>query len=180
MLHGREAREVAVERDDFTGVLRGDRREDCIGDEIAGCIGFLAESPQQREMPRSGTDGEMRGLGAHGVDEGERFGAGRGHLEDPSVGGQPQERAPHDRWDREALLSRQYRVEPASHGLVVRMVAAMGREHDVDVQQEHCSATLVELDAFVEQLQQRSVRVEVDARARPGAALEDGDPRSLR
>jgi hypothetical protein len=55
---------------------------------------------------------------------------------------------------------------------MMRVIAAMRGEDDVDVEEEHLSTPGVELEPFVERLQKRAVGAQIDTRARPVPASE--------
>jgi hypothetical protein len=62
---------------------------------------------------------------------------------------------------------------------VIGVVASVCREDHVDVQKEHASASVIDRYAFVERLDESSIRAKVDAGPRARSAVEDRDGRPV-
>lgn len=133
-----EPGEVAVEGRDVAAVLQRDCRENGIGHQVADRVGLLAAASQQLQMPLTGRERQVVWLGAGGGDEREGITEGAGYLEDPAVRGEAKEGRSHSGGHREVVLARKQLVEPGADRPVVRVVLAMRRQHDVDVEQDHC------------------------------------------
>ena len=126
MAHGGEAGEIPVKGDDFAIVLNRDGPDDRIWHEVSQRVAVVANLAQDGEVARTRADEEMVRLGAGCGKEGKGVGAGSGHLEDASVGRQPEERCPHGHRDGEGVSTGQQPVEPWADDVVLWMVAAMG------------------------------------------------------
>ncbi len=66
--------------------LGRDNREHRTGNLVPGCVGLVAELAQQCKVARAGTDQQVLGLRACGLDERDGLRPRRGNLEDPPVG----------------------------------------------------------------------------------------------
>jgi hypothetical protein len=100
---------------------------------------------------------------------------GGGHHKDPTVGGQAQERRPHQVRHGEVVARGDQLVEPTPQRGVLRMVATVGGEHNVDDEDEHRSTPPVEGELLVKRLVHGAAGGEVEARPGPGAGGEDWD-----
>ena len=106
-----ESGEVPVERDDLAAVLQGHRRDDRIGNQVPHCVSFLTAPLEQGEMALTWKDWQVMGLGAGGLEERKRIGQRGGDREDPSVGGETEERCPHGHRHRELILTSKKIIE---------------------------------------------------------------------
>jgi hypothetical protein len=177
--HRFEPGEVAIERHHLAAVLGGDGRDGGVCDEVAEGVRLITQLAQQREVAWAGADLEVERLRGGRLDERERLRPRRRDFEDPAVGGEPEEGRPHERWNGEALVAGEHGVEPAANRCVIGMVASVCREDHVDVQKEHASAPVVDGHAFVERLEESSIRAKVDAGPRARSVVEHRDRRPL-
>ena len=143
MAHRTEPGEITVEGGHLASVLEGDGTEHGVGNQVARCVRLGAESAQQGQMTRPGAGEQVMRLRANRVHKRERRRSRGGNREDPTIRRESQERPPHQRGDGERLIAGEQRIEPSPHRHVLRMVVAMGRQDDVDVEQEHLSATIL-------------------------------------
>lgn len=134
MAKRRKPDEVAVQRDDLTGVLQRYRPHHGIGHQIANCLRLGTQLVQQSEVTRPESGEHVVRLCAGCLDKGKGLNTRRRHGKDAPIGGQSQKRAPHHSGDSKRLIPLQHPVEPRADGSVVVMIASLRGQDDVDVE----------------------------------------------